>query len=61
VIGLPPVLPHGPAHVHVAKAGAEVVINLNPSEGDDLVREVYKMRDADVVKAVRLMSFTFRG
>jgi hypothetical protein len=46
---------HGPAHVHVAKAGAEVVINLNPSEGDDLVREVYKMRDADVVKAVRLV------
>ena len=46
---------HGPPHVHVTKAGAEVVINLNSDAGDDLVREVYKMRDADVVKAVRLV------
>ena len=46
---------HGPPHVHVKKAGAEVVINLNPNDGDDLVREVYKMRSADVLKAVRLV------
>jgi uncharacterized protein DUF4160 len=30
---------HGPPHVHVKKTGAEVAINLNPGEGDDLVRE----------------------
>lgn len=45
---------HGPPHVHVKKADAEVAINLSPGDGDDLVREVYRMRDADVVKAVRL-------
>ncbi len=44
-----------PPHVHVKKAGVEVAINVNPDDGDDLVREVYKMRDADVVKAVRLV------
>lgn len=46
---------HGPPHVHVKKADAEVAINLSPGEGDDLLREVYRMRDADVVKAVRLV------
>lgn len=46
---------HGPPHVHVKKAGAEVTINLDPGDGDDLVREVYEMRDADVVRAVRLV------
>jgi hypothetical protein len=46
---------HGPPHVHVKKAGAEVAINLEPAGDDDLVREVYQMRDADVVKAVRLV------
>jgi hypothetical protein len=46
---------HGPPHVHVKKADAEVAITVNPGDGDDLVREVYRMRDADVVKAVRLV------
>jgi hypothetical protein len=46
---------HGPPHVHVKKAGTEVAINLDPADGDDWVREVYKIRDADVVKAVRLV------
>jgi hypothetical protein len=46
---------HGPPHVHVKKAGAEVTINLELSDPGRLVREVYEMRDADVVKAVRLV------
>lgn len=46
---------HGPPHVHVQRGGTEVSINLNPAAADDWVREVYKMRDADVVKAVRLV------
>ena len=42
---------HGPAHVHVRKAGASVVITLNPIG----VRKVDAMRMSDVVKAVRIV------
>jgi len=50
VIFLPP-REHGPAHVHVRKAGAEVVITLDPIG----VRVVERMRPADVVQAVALV------
>jgi hypothetical protein len=42
---------HGPAHVHVWKAGASVVVTLEPIG----VRKVDGMRTSDVVKAVRLV------
>lgn len=46
---------HGPPHVHVSRAGAEVVILL-PLDGEALaVRTVYRMRTADVIAAVRLV------
>ena len=50
VIFLPP-REHGPAHVHVRKAGTEVVITLDPIG----IRVVERMRAADVVQAVRLV------
>ncbi len=43
---------HGPAHVHVLKDGAEVLIELAPVA----VKEVRgKMKDADIVKAFRIV------
>jgi hypothetical protein len=46
---------HGPPHVHVLRAGAEVVILL-PQDGRALtIRSVYGMRTADVIAAVRLV------
>jgi len=50
VIFLPP-REHGPAHVHVCKAGTEVIITLDPIG----VRVVERMRPADVVQAVALV------
>lgn len=50
VIFLPP-REHGPAHVHVCKAGTEVVITLDPIG----IRVVERMRPADVVQAVALV------
>ncbi len=50
VIFLPP-REHGPAHVHVRKAGTEVVITLDPIG----IRVVERMRPADVVQAVALV------
>jgi hypothetical protein len=41
---------HGPAHVHVFKAGGQAVIRLSPIA----VTRVYRMRDAGVIAAVRL-------
>lgn len=51
VIVLLPPREHGPAHVHVEKAGTRVVINLPDGKQGLSVRKVYKMRDADVVAA----------
>jgi len=53
-IHLPP-REHGPPHVHVWKAGTQVVINL--PEGDQVlrIRTVHRMRRLDVVAAVRLV------
>lgn len=47
---------HGPAHVHVYKAGAVAVINLPDATQPLTLRSVSKkMRNADVVAAVRLV------
>ena len=54
-IFLPP-REHGPAHVHVRKAGAGVVISL-PDGGQLLgIREIQAMRDADVVAAFHIVA-----
>jgi Domain of unknown function (DUF4160) len=46
---------HGPAHVHVHKAGGLVVIDL-PTEGRGVrIRTVSRMRVPDVIGAVRLV------
>ena len=42
---------HAPAHVHVFRAGGQVVISLEPIT----VGRVTKMRDADVVAAFRIV------
>lgn len=42
---------HGPAHVHVCKAGTEAVITLDPVS----VRSVERMRSRDVLRAVELV------
>ena len=47
---------HGPAHVHVHKAGGVAVINLPDATQALTLRSVSKkMRNADVVAAVRLV------
>ncbi len=50
VVLLPP-REHGPAHVHVSRAGTEVIIILSPIE----VREVHGMSSPDVIRAVRIV------
>lgn len=55
VLVLFPPREHGPAHVHVAKADEEVLINL-PIHGQALsVRENRGMRDRDVARAMELV------
>lgn len=46
---------HGPAHVHVRKAGAVVVIDLPDADQSLGIRKIRRMRDADVVAAFRLV------
>jgi len=46
---------HGPPHVHVVKAGAEVVIALGCTDSPVKLLEVHGMKDRDVVRAVRLV------
>ena len=46
---------HGPAHVHVWKAGTVVVINLRDGDQPLGIRKVRGMRTADVVAAFRLV------
>ena len=53
-ISLPP-REHPPPHVHVARAGAEVVLLLPQDTVGVVVRTVYRMHDADVIAAVRLV------
>lgn len=53
-IRLPP-REHGPAHVHVRKARAVVVIDLPDGDRPLGIRTVRRMRAVDVVAAVRLV------
>lgn len=46
---------HGPPHVHVSRAEAEVVVLLPAGRRGVEVRTVFRMRDADVIAAVRLV------
>jgi uncharacterized protein DUF4160 len=52
---LPPPREHGPAHVHVRKGGTVVVINLPDGDQPFGVRAIQRMRNADVVAAVRIV------
>ncbi|MGI9090782.1 MAG: DUF4160 domain-containing protein [Gemmatimonadaceae bacterium] len=47
---------HGPAHVHVLRDGAEVVIELADTNRLQRIRDVLGMRDSDVLAAFRLVS-----
>lgn len=46
---------HPPPHVHVSRGGAEVVLMLPDGRAGVVVRTVYRMRDVDVIAAVRLV------
>jgi len=46
---------HPPGHVHVLKAGAEVVINLGDAETSPSMREVKGMSKKDARQAVTLV------
>ena len=56
VVILPPPREHGPAHVHVVRAGASVVINLNTAEVGVSVREIHGMREVHVQHAVAIVA-----
>ena len=45
---------HNPSHIHVKKAGCEVVINLGDGEAKPNVREVRGMDIRDMTKALRI-------
>lgn len=47
---------HGPAHVHVWKAGTVVVINLPDGDQPLSIRKVRGMRTAHIVTAFRLVA-----
>lgn len=46
---------HGPAHVHIRRAGGVVTIELPEGSRPSRVRNVSGMREADVIAAVRLV------
>lgn len=46
---------HPPVHVHVWKAGGEVVINLGSDAVAPSIREINRMRKRNVRKAVRIV------
>jgi len=43
---------HSPAHVHVVKAGDEVIINLGDARNLPYVRSIYRMRTKEIGKAL---------
>jgi len=43
---------HEPPHVHVFKAGAELIVNLNPVG----IRDNYRMSKREARKAIRIVS-----
>ena len=51
-IYLPP-REHWPPHVHVIGKGGEVMIRLGDGHEPPRVREIYRMKDRDVVRAFR--------
>jgi hypothetical protein len=46
---------HTPAHVHVFRAGTEVIVNLSTGMNGPQIREVKRMSKGNVRKAVRLI------
>lgn len=46
---------HTPPHVHVVRAGAEIVIALGSGNNAPTILEVYRMRVRDVVRAYRIV------
>lgn len=46
---------HGPAHVHVLKAGGEVVVQIGTGVALEPYRVFGPMRDADALRAVRIV------
>jgi len=46
---------HGPAHDHVRKAGAVVVIDLPDANQSLGIRKIRRMRETDVMAAFRLV------
>jgi hypothetical protein len=53
-IYLPP-REHAPPHVHVVKAGGEIIIVLGADDAPPMVDEVHHMRQRDVVRAYRIV------
>ncbi len=47
---------HGPAHVHVVKDGGEIIIALGDDPLEIEIREVFRMREAEVRVALRIVS-----
>lgn len=46
---------HGPAHVHVTKAGGEVIIEIRKPGENCFLREAHGMKNADIVRAARIV------
>jgi hypothetical protein len=53
-IYLPP-REHHPPHVHVIRAGGEVIINLGQGEAPPDIREVHRMSTRDAICAYRIV------
>ena len=47
---------HGPAHVHVVKGDGEIIIRLGDDPSGIEIREVFRMREAEVRVALRIVS-----
>jgi hypothetical protein len=46
---------HGPAHVHVFKAGTELIVTLGEGAEPPAITNNRRMRDADLVAAYRII------
>jgi hypothetical protein len=53
-IYLPP-SEHGPPHVHVLRGGGQVVVHIGTGTALEPFRVFGRMKDADVVRAVRIV------
>ena len=51
-----PVHDHLPPHVHVRKAGAELVVNLGDESTQPSTRENHRMTTAEKLKALRIVA-----